>query len=84
MSWLLRVILIIVVVRALWRLLRGVFEGAGYGQAGSGPVEGIKLVRDPVCGVYVSPGKALVARAAGETAYFCSERCRNEWEKGGR
>ena len=84
MSWLLRVILIIVIVRALWRLLRGVFEGAGYGQVGSGQAQGVKLVRDPVCGVFVAPGQALVARSAGETAYFCSERCRSEWERGAR
>ena len=81
MSWLLRVILVIVVLRALWRLLRGVFEGAGYGDAGSRPVQSVKLVRDPVCGVFVAPGKALIARSAGETAYFCSERCRDQWEK---
>jgi uncharacterized protein len=80
-SWLLRVILLLVVVRALWRLLRGVFEGAGYGEIGSNAPQAVKLVRDPICGVYVAPGKALVARAAGETAYFCSERCRDKWEK---
>lgn len=84
MSWLLRVILIIVIVRALWRLLRGVFEGAGYGQVGSGQTPGVKLVRDPVCGVFVAPRQALAARAAGETAYFCSERCRDQWERGAR
>lgn len=81
MSWLLRIILILVLIRALWRLLRGILEGAGYQQIGSTPPQGVKLVRDPVCGVYVSPGQALVARAAGETAYFCSERCRQQWER---
>jgi YHS domain-containing protein len=79
-SWILRVILIIVIVRALWRLIRGVLEGAGYRQASTTP-HGVKLVRDPICGIFVMPSKALVARAAGETAYFCSEKCRTEWEK---
>jgi YHS domain-containing protein len=80
-SWVLRIILILVVIRALWRLLRGVLEGAGYGRIGSTQPQSVKLVRDPVCGVFVAPGQALAARAAGETAYFCSERCRSEWEK---
>ena len=79
-SWVLRIILILVLIRALWRLLRGIREGAGYQQVGS-PAQGVKLVRDPVCGVFVAPNQALAARAAGETAYFCSERCRAEWEK---
>jgi YHS domain-containing protein len=80
-SWILRIILILVIVRALWRLFRGILEGAGYRQVGSATPEGVKLVRDPVCGVYVAPSRALVARSAGETAYFCSEKCRTEWEK---
>ncbi len=80
MSWVLRIILILVVIRALWRLFRGILEGAGYGRVGS-PAQGLKLVRDPVCGVFVAPGQALAARAAGETAYFCSERCREQWER---
>jgi YHS domain-containing protein len=79
--WALRIILILLVVRALWRLLKGVLEGAGYVQIDSKTPPAVKLVRDPVCGVFVSPsGGALVARARGETAYFCSERCRREWE----
>jgi YHS domain-containing protein len=80
-SWVLRIILILVVIRALWRLFRGVLEGAGYGKIGSAHAPGVKLVRDPVCGVFVAPGQALAARAAGETAYFCSERCRKQWER---
>jgi uncharacterized protein len=76
----LKIILILLIVRALWRLLQGVLEGAGYRRVDSGSVPTVKLVRDPICGVFVSPARALVARARGETAYFCSEKCRREWE----
>jgi YHS domain-containing protein len=79
--WILRIILILVLIRALWRLLRGVLEGAGYLRTSAPAPRGLKLVRDPVCGVFVSPAQALAARAAGETAYFCSEKCRKEWEE---
>lgn len=81
MSWVLRIILILVLIRAMWRLLRGILEGAGYQQIGSTQPQGVKLVRDPVCGVFVAPGQALAARAAGHTVYFCSERCREQWER---
>jgi YHS domain-containing protein len=82
MTWVLRIILILLIVRALWRLLKGILEGAGYARVDGKAAPTVKLVRDPICGVFVSPsGGALTARARGETAYFCSERCRNEWEK---
>jgi YHS domain-containing protein len=80
-GWLTRAIVILVVVWALWRLLRGVLEGAGLLGQGSPRAPGVKLERDPVCGVFVAPSAALVARARGETAYFCSEKCRQQWEK---
>jgi len=42
---------------------------------------GVRLERDPVCGTYVSPAKAPVLRMGGETLYFCSDKCRREWER---
>jgi YHS domain-containing protein len=78
---LLQFLLILAVVRALWRLGKGVLEGVGYRRVdGSGKV-GVKLERDPVCGTYVSPTKAPVLRIGGETLYFCSDKCRREWER---
>jgi YHS domain-containing protein len=77
---LLRVILILLIIRAVWKLVRGVLEGAGYRRVeGPPPPSGVKLVRDPVCGVFVAPGTALVARSGGQTMYFCSEKCRDQW-----
>jgi YHS domain-containing protein len=85
---LLQILLILAVVRAVWRLGKGVLEGAGYQRvdgpgrvAGSGKVGGVRLERDPVCGTYVSPAKAPVLRMGGETLYFCSDKCRREWER---
>lgn len=31
--------------------------------------------RDPVCGVYISEGDAVVGRLDGERHYFCSMEC---------
>lgn len=75
------IVLVLLVVRALWRLVGGILEGAGYGRLDSAPPAGVKLVRDPICGVYVAPSRALIAREGGETAYFCSEKCRRAWER---
>jgi uncharacterized protein len=35
-----------------------------------------RMVRDPVCGVYVPESHALVETRGSERFYFCSERCR--------
>ena len=71
-------ILLLVLVRAASRLLRGVLEGAGYTRE-LGKQAGVGLVRDPVCGVFVVPGQALTAGSGRATKYFCSEKCRKEW-----
>lgn len=79
---LLQLLLILAVIRAVWRLAKGVLEGAGY-QRVEGPRQpaGLPLVRDPNCGTYVSPPRAFASRLGGETLYFCSDKCRREWER---
>ena len=77
----LQFLLLLAVLRAVWRLARGVLEGAGYQRIDGATKAGVKLVRDPNCGTFVSPAGATVARLGGETLYFCSDKCRREWEK---
>ena len=77
---LLRLILILLVIRAVWQLIKGVLQGAGYRRvSGSEPPASVQLMRDPICGIYVPAGRALIARSGGQTIYFCSEKCRDEW-----
>jgi YHS domain-containing protein len=77
----LQILLILAVVRAVWRLAKGVLEGAGYQRVGEGVKPSVKLVRDPNCGTYVSPSRALAVGTGAKTMYFCSEKCRREWER---
>ena len=42
----------------------------------------MKLVRDPVCGTWVSPRESLGLRAGNTTHYFCSDACRAKFAKG--
>jgi YHS domain-containing protein len=76
-TWFLRLLLILLLIRVLSRLVGGVIAGMTEkkGRQG-GPVQ---LVRDPMCGTYVIPGRALPLTAAGATQYFCSERCREQF-----
>jgi hypothetical protein len=74
---LLRLILLYIILRAVWRLVRGIAQGM------SEPAEkrptSVGLVRDPVCGTYVVPSRALTAGSGADIRFFCSERCRQAW-----
>ena len=75
-------LLVLFLVRAVWRLLSGVVQGAASGSApGRRPATppAVKMERDPVCGTYVIPGKALELARGGDRLFFCSERCRDQW-----
>jgi YHS domain-containing protein len=72
-------ILFVIAARGLWRFLLGVLEGAGYLR--DGREASVGLVRDPICGVFVLPSKALTAGQGTETRYFCSEKCRRQWRE---
>jgi YHS domain-containing protein len=78
---LLFVILAYIASRVLWRVLRGVFEGMGYQPPGGSPPS-VGLVRDPVCGTFVVPAKALTSGSGANTRYFCSEKCRQDYYSG--
>jgi YHS domain-containing protein len=73
-------ILILVLMRLFWRVLRGVFEGLGY-RPPAGGRQSVGLVRDPVCGMFVAPGSALTSGTGPNTRYFCSEKCRQDYAK---
>lgn len=73
-------ILLILVARAFWRVMDGVMEAAGGSpRRGRSQAPAVKLVRDPVCGTFVSPRNALSVTSRGSTHYFCSEDCRSKF-----
>ena len=77
-------LLVLFLLRAVWRLVGGIVSGAisaGPVRSGSRPAApaAVKMERDPVCGTYVVPSKAIALAKGRDTVYFCSERCRDEW-----
>ena len=80
---LLLLVLAMVVTRGAWRVFDGVKEGLS-GQAprrpgGSAPARGIQMVRDPVCGTYVIPDRAVPLLDGSQRVYFCSATCRDKY-----
>jgi hypothetical protein len=76
---LLELIVLLLVIRAAWRVIGSVMTiSAGTRRTtASREPRAVKLVRDPVCGTYVSPDSAI----SDGTNYFCSEKCRNEYAR---
>lgn len=79
---LLWVLLLLMIIRALSRLFAGIARGLREPSAGGRRGDSaVALARDPVCGTYVVPGRALAARDGALVRYFCSERCRDEFAR---
>ena len=77
------VVLLLVAAAALRVLARGVLEGLGGARGSRTPLNGVPMVRDPVCGTYVVRDRALVVAKGRDTVYFCSARCRDQYRGSG-
>ena len=53
-------------------------------QPGPRPVvpSGGELKKDPVCGTFISASTAIQKKVRGETYYFCSAACRDQFKSG--
>ncbi len=75
-------LLIIFLARAFWRLVDGVIAGMS-GQPTSRrtpvPTRGVQMERDPVCGTYVIPERAVALTDGSRRVYFCSTACRDKY-----
>jgi uncharacterized protein len=80
---LLLMVLAMVVARAVWRVVGGVTEGlsgrASGSRGGNVPARGVQMVRDPVCGTYVVPDRAVAFSDASGRVFFCSANCRDKY-----
>ena len=79
--------LALVILRALWRLFDGVLEGFAGASRRPGsrvPQRGVHMVRDPVCGTFVVPERAVALSERGGPVYFCSTTCRDTYLSGRR
>jgi hypothetical protein len=73
-------LLVVFILRALWRLVSGIIEGiAGSPPVGGPPQRGVHMVRDPVCGTFVVPETATTLPVGTKVIHFCSPACRDKY-----
>jgi uncharacterized protein len=75
------IVLLILLARALARLWGGIQEGLTGGQTTGTkmPQQGVQMVRDPVCGTFIVPDRALTLSVGRQQLYFCSTGCRDKY-----
>jgi YHS domain-containing protein len=71
-------LLILFLARAFWRLVDGIIEGVA-GPRPNVPDRTVPMVRDPICGTFVVPGRAVQISERGGEVYFCSTTCRDKY-----
>ena len=76
------VVLSVFLARAFWRIVDGVIEGLSgrpSGRSVSNVRSGVQMARDPVCGTYVVPNRALAISDGSRQIFFCSAACRDKY-----
>jgi YHS domain-containing protein len=77
---LLFVVLAIFVARAFWRVFDAILEGASSRPPkGQVPDRGVQMVRDPVCGTFLIPDRAVMLADGRTRVFFCSDACRDKY-----
>lgn len=82
MGWIIRILLILIILRIIWRLVMGPLRRPRHERRAAR--KSVPLVRDPVCGTYVVPERAIKAGAGDTAVFFCSEECRTRYQEGAR
>jgi YHS domain-containing protein len=82
-SFFIRFLIIIVLLWVLRRVLASIFgDGrrvSGARRSGVPPQPSSKMVKDPVCGMYMDPRLAVELQSREGQFYFCSKECRQKF-----
>ena len=88
MGFILDAVFTLLAARAIWKLIQGVMQGLSgpptnqprQARESSGvPAQGVQMARDPVCGTYVVPDRAVAITVGRQHVYFCSTDCRDKY-----
>ena len=73
-------VLFVFLLRAISQLWRGLVQGIqGPQDRPPVPARGVQMVRDPVCGTFVVPDRAITLSVGRQQLYFCSAGCRDAY-----
>ena len=80
------IVIVTIVSQMVLRVLRGAMSGPQEradarppGRPAGGPPQSVHMERDPVCGTYVVPERAISVSDGSRRVYFCSDACRDKY-----
>ena len=78
---LLFLVLSILLSRAFWRIVSSFVEGltGREHRSPAPPQQGVQMMRDPVCGTFVLPERAVTLVDGRTRVFFCSDACRDTY-----
>ena len=76
---LLAIVLSLMLARAFRQLIGGVREGLAGRRGADVPDRGVQMERDPVCGTFVIPSRAVILDDGRRRVHFCSPDCRDKY-----
>ena len=80
----LELVFILLAIRAFWRLVGGIVQGVNgtrstQPRAVRTPEHAVQMARDPVCGIFVLPERAVTISDGRQRVHFCSTACRDKY-----
>ena len=85
LRWVIWLLILALVARVVTAFLHGLRAGVSGPRPGAsttgGSIKSMPLVRDPICGTYVEPSRAVSERTGSTVHYFCSESCRRSFRQ---
>jgi hypothetical protein len=81
----LEIVVILLLTRAFWNLVGGILQGVSRqprerdGRDVRAPDQAVSMVRDPVCGTFVLPDRAVSIVDGRGRVHFCSIACRDKY-----
>ncbi len=80
LRYILLMLLLVFVARAFWRVVEGVVQGVTGQPPGTSPRRpAVQMARDPVCGTFVVPERAVTIAEGRQQIHFCSTACRDRY-----
>ena len=76
-----KIIIILLLLIVLFYMLRRAFQDWGKSDEEKTLPGKDVMIQDPVCKVYITAGSAVSERVGGQTYYFCSKECANQFQK---
>lgn len=82
-----KVLIILIMIFVIYRVLKKMILDPMKSDTSPYPLEKNRtdsaddlMIKDPECGVYFPQRQGITLKANGETLYFCSDKCRDDYK----